>query len=69
MCVCAILFHAFTAHSAAGPLAFVDYQRADYPSDDGYRFYFVFLRERLWVQDNGDDTEVITRVVRLCRVN
>lgn len=53
----------------AAPVVFVDYQRADYggPSDELLQYYFVFLREKQ--SRDGMGTDVISRVLRLCRVS
>ena len=55
---------AIVCHTA--PVVFVDYQRIDYGQDNELlQYYFVFLREK---QAMDGSNEVLSRVLRLCRV-
>jgi hypothetical protein len=58
-----VLFFHFSA-----PVVFVDFERINYAPPNGQdekllQFYFVFLREK-----RASQTDVISRVLRICRV-
>lgn len=64
-----IYYYFIDALYSIAPVVFVDYQRLDYgqPGNELLEYYFVFLREKQ--SRNSMGTDVITRVLRLCRVS